>query len=274
MKTKNLALITPKQIMLPQNTHQYWSALGAVLGQYRPIELTEIEPASLLERYDRKFLLTESKALSIAEQLTDSYRILTIDGIVLQTYSTLYFDTPGFDFYLLQVNQRANQYKVRVRTYEDTHTSFLEIKRKNHQKQTYKERVKLEADMPVLDESCSQWLKQHIPGFESELQPVMFNSYRRTILVNLKNRERVSLDFGLSFASPDKLIFTPGLVIAEIKRLNPHQASRAAEIFKSNSLRSCGFSKYGAGIALTYKQLKNNRMKSKLRQIEKITKDA
>jgi hypothetical protein len=80
--------------------------------------------------------------------------------------------------------------------------------------------------------------------------------------------ERVTLDYGLIFASDNKVIPLEGLVFAEVKRLKK-QPSFFADHLKQLGLRAFSVSKYCTGMALMREQLKSNSFKPLLTKLKK-----
>ncbi len=87
-----------------------------------------MDSVALLNRIDIKFVMTTTQLFSALETIQKDYRMLSVNGQRLNHYRTLYFDTPQFDLYNLQINGHSDRYKVRCREYTGSQLSFLEVK--------------------------------------------------------------------------------------------------------------------------------------------------
>lgn len=244
--------------------------LALTASEFQCIDLEEIEAVSLANRFDIKFCLTFEQIERILPLLKHAYRMLTVQGYRLQEYQNLYFDTPAFDLYHLHVNNRAHQYKVRIREYASTHQTFLEVKHKNNRGLTMKNRLPVDPDLPFLGSQERNWLAENLPESYLNLEPKLVNTFTRIILADSRLQERVTLDFNLGFSSGWKVERTGCAAIAEVKLETRKQPSLFLEIIHSCHQRSTGFSKYGIGVALLYDQVKSNSLKSRLLWLKRI----
>jgi VTC domain. len=245
--------------------------LGFEAAAFRGISLSETESVALLDRVDTKFVLPLKRLEYLLPLLKEDYRALTIEGCRLQPYQNLYFDTPDFALFRLQVNQRAHQYKVRVRVYESTQEAFLEIKHKTPKGRTLKSRLAVDARMPFFGLSERLWLAENLPAAFMDLEPVLGNCFTRLVLVDNAYSERVTLDAQLSFSAGWKSSAVSGAVIAEVKQSQAGSPSAFLEMMRAERLRQIGFSKYCVGVSSLYGQVKSNLMKEKLRLLEKLS---
>ncbi len=245
--------------------------LGFEAAAFRGISLPETESVALLDRVDTKFVFPQNRLEYLLPQLKDDYCMLTIDGCRLQPYQNLYFDTPGFALFHLQVNGRANQYKVRVRVYESTHEAFLEIKHKTPKGRTLKSRLAVDAQLPFFGANERMWLAENLPAEFTDLEPVLGNNFTRLVLVDNDQTERVTLDVQLSFSTGWKTCSAGAAVIAEVKQSQAGRPSRFLERMRAQRLHETGFSKYCVGVSSLYGQVKSNLMKEKLRLLDKLS---
>ena len=244
--------------------------IGFMTWFFDSISMEEMEPVALQNRVDTKFGFSISQLAAILPALQENYRILGISNKRLQDYQTLYFDTHGFDFFKLHVNQRSDEYKVRIRRYLSTNTSFLEVKHKNNKQRTEKQRVALDPNFPIMDAEAGSWVLDHIPGQYWPLEPVLMNTFTRLVFVDRQLTERVTVDLEIRFYSNNRLADTGQLVFAEVKRSSAHQPSQFLEVCRQNHLFPMGFSKYCLGVAMLYEEAKKNNLKAKLRWLEKV----
>ncbi|MFZ3070305.1 MAG: polyphosphate polymerase domain-containing protein [Anaerolineaceae bacterium] len=244
--------------------------LAFMAANFKSINLNEMDSVALLDRVDTKFGMTVSQLVAFLPELRGDYRMLNIQGQRMQKYHTLYFDTAGFDLFNLHINERADQYKVRIREYASTNQAFLEVKHKTKKGRTVKNRVVLDGAMPILGKDEMDWLSGYLPQPYLELEPTLMNTFTRVVLVDKSLTERITLDIAINFSSGWNVISADQVVVAEVKQNNPHQPSHFLERMHHSHLRPTGFSKYCIGVSLLYDQVKINPLKSKLLWMEKV----
>ena len=83
---------SPSQPAFEQKWHQS-------LAAFDPISLDESASARLMKRTDTKYVFPSHSLPAILDHLQPVYRVLEVDGVRLQHYQTLYFDTPHFQIY-------------------------------------------------------------------------------------------------------------------------------------------------------------------------------
>ena len=93
------------------------------------LSLEELDRVRLLNRVDTKFLFPVSFLEGLLEETRNDYRILEIDGRRSFGYESLYFDTPGFDFYRQHHQGKPGRIKVRYRKYVDSGLVCFELKK-------------------------------------------------------------------------------------------------------------------------------------------------
>ncbi len=156
---------------------------------------------------------------TLLEMVSKDYRVLEIDGSRSQHYHTRYFDTDGREMYHKHHRGLANRHKVRIRRYGSGTLHFLEVKLKNAKGVTTKKRVKTSGmDREILMKE-EEFLASCSPYEGSLIDSAMQNEFRRITLVSYAQTERVTLDYGLQFASEEngEELDLPGVAIAEIK---------------------------------------------------------
>ena len=103
--------------------------MNNLLAQFDPITLEEMESVKLMNRVDTKFVASLSQLASILELAKAEYYAQQIEGIRINRYDTLYYDTPELTMYTQHHDRRMVRQKVRIRTYVDSDgLTFLEIK--------------------------------------------------------------------------------------------------------------------------------------------------
>ena len=97
-----------------------------------------MDSVSLMKRVDTKFLINRKKLESIFSSLSSHYKILKVKDVIKSKYSSFYFDTVNYKFFLDHHNGKLNRAKVRFREYVGSNLTFLEVKRKNQKGVTIK----------------------------------------------------------------------------------------------------------------------------------------
>ncbi|MGM0768807.1 MAG: polyphosphate polymerase domain-containing protein [Pseudomonadota bacterium] len=247
-------------------------AVASPLDAFRGHTLDDQIAARLMNRVDTKFMVPAWTLDACLRGLENHYSMLEIEQCRRFAYDTLYFDTPGWRLYLDHHNGKLNRFKLRIRHYRDTGASFLEVKKKSNRQRTEKNR------MPLTAQTFSEG--QVLPFLEEQLGlpaagmlPALFVSYRRATLMNGQGTERITLDTGLAFHTPDRrqAIALPELAIIEVKYDRKAPSSAFAERLHRLGCRPVRFSKYCVGTGLLFgHQLKTNRFKPLLRSLHGI----
>lgn len=240
-----------------------------------PISLEEMSDIKLMNRTDTKYVATISQLLSFLQDVEGKYYIQEINGVRLASYHTTYFDTDNNEMYVMHHNGKLVREKIRVRTYEDTKITFLEVKNKNNHKRTNKKRIEVRAVDSLHDEQerVIPFLGKHAWYTLDSIRPVIENRFNRITLVNFGKTERLTIDFNLRFHNllTDDRRNLEHVAIIELKR-DGNVSSPSLEIFRKLRIQRSGFSKYCMGCALTNKGLKRNNFKERLNLINKLEK--
>jgi len=250
--------------MLPKNS------LDEVTGAFAPISLQEMDSVALLNRVDTKFVLSTSQLITVLDNLRFRYQILSIDHQRIHHYRTLYFDTQGFELYHDHVTGRSEIYKVRSREYLDTQLSFFEIKHKNHKRRTEKSRLPLLSHSECLDRKIDDFLHGFIPFSSHDLEPKLWNTFRRITLVSKAASERLTIDLDLCFFNEQQVLNLEGIAIAEVKQDQFSKDSAFISEMRRQGIRRTGFSKYCFGVSQLYSTVKKNSQKERALMIEKL----
>ena len=255
--------------------------INEILEGFRQITLEEMDSVKLMNRVDTKFVLTEGQLAEFLEMCAVDYKVLTIEGKKVAGYESLYYDTADRVMYLRHLYGRKTRQKVRTRTYLDSGLTFLEIKRKDNHRRTRKKRMEIQreefGDFAVNEKAVEYVAKKSWYRAE-ELQPALDVSFRRITLVNEEMTERMTIDRELKFnrdgacsSSTGRSVALEGIVIVEIKQ-DGLVKSVARERMHRLGIQEFRVSKYCIGTVLTCPELPNNRMKPKIRYINKLQK--
>ena len=174
--------------------------------------------------------------------------------------------------------------KIRIRSYVDAGLNFLEVKTKNNHGRTKKKRMAMEqfdplnpqhdirferqdAEYAAYDDFIRTWLKYDPTSLTCQLE----NRFDRITLVNKAKTERLTIDTNLRFhnITTDGCRSMDDIVIIELKR-DGNLPSPILGRLLDLRIHPHGFSKYCIGSALTNDSLRRNRIKPRLRSIEKI----
>jgi hypothetical protein len=259
-----------RELKVPANANH--SEKYSFVWEMRGISLDAISSLRLMNRKDTKYMLPVSKLVSIIQTVEKQYFILDIKGKRMASYETVYYDSPGLDFFLNHVNGKLNRCKVRRRTYLDSDLHFFEIKRKTNKDKTIKTRIPVDGHSDISNEEVRELVKIQT-GFDIDLlSPRLMNRFTRITLVNTAMTERVTIDFELGFTAfgNQEVVKQDNLVIIEIKQ-DKSCYSPIREALAERRIKKTGISKYCLGMALTAQAKKVNILKRKLREIQKIT---
>ena len=249
-------------------------SLDNALEALGPITLEEMDSVKLLNRTDTKYLTTEATLLLILERAAEAgYRVLVTEGQRISPYSSIYYDTAGLRMFYDHHNRRLVRQKVRTRCYENSGTTFLEIKRKNNKGRTKKKRTEIPRDEMMdfhADAAACEYLAKHSWFIQQELSPVLETAFRRITLVNAARTERLTIDTALKFINfrTGKSTDLQDAVIIELKQ-DGRAASQMKNILLDLRVKPVRVSKYCIAETLTDPGAKTGRFKVKVRTIEK-----
>jgi hypothetical protein len=241
-----------------------------LLREFTPISLEEMSGVKLMNRTDTKFVTNMEKLHQLLEMAQEDYFVQEIDGGRNLEYDTTYFDTTQFDMYNQHQCNHTNRQKIRFRTYCISGLQFMEVKTKNNHGRTKKKRIEV-TDMNLAEQEKSDFLGKYLRYGVDTLQPALNNHFSRITLVNKAKTERLTIDSALRFHNLVNGVNKDmgDLVIIELKR-DGLVYSPVLEMLRQLRIHPHGFSKYCMGSALTNPELRINRFKRKLIEINKI----
>lgn len=231
------------------------------LERFAPIGLDElVVEAGLLTRVDRKYVMSVDAARSLLGALDPQTRALDLDGVRSSAYESVYFDTPDLLSFHLAAQSRRRRFKVRTRTYVESHTAFLEVKTRGARRATVKDRIEYEPQrrsmltVDALDFAADALDAVGVePRRATELRPRLTTRYRRATLLS-SDGARCTVDTELAWHDVDGRVLTaPHLVIVESK-----SAAGASVIDRTlwrAGIRPARISKYGTGLAALHPEL-------------------
>ncbi len=248
------------------------SQINSLIQEMEPISLGEMDHVKLMRRRDTKYVFSIQKLPQVLQSIQSQYRVLTVDGHRAHPYSTMYYDTPGYDMYHNHHGKRLNRYKIRMREYVVSGLTFLEIKFKNNKGETVKKRINPHDPVELGDIHSDSFLQQNSPYSSYEIEPALHNSFDRITLVNKHNPERVTIDTNLRFEVVDgeQTKQMKGICIVEVKRDLTSQMSDMVLALRKARIQPMGFSKYCMGTAMINSEVRRNLFKGSIRYVNKL----
>ena len=243
-------------------------SVDAFISLPEPISLDEMDAVQLMNRTDTKFMMSVDQLNTIAAEIVDEYRILEIAGNRLFKYESLYYDSEDLKFYMDHHNGKTFRHKVRFRNYVQSNLCFLEVKRKFKGK-TIKNRIVVNDIPDSLSRGQAAFVFKEIEE-EIVLKPTIWNGFDRLTLVNKKDKERITIDFGLTYKMNGWQYQEKNLVIVEVKQEEINRNSPFMISAKKLGVRAARMSKYCVGMIRKEPDLKYNNFKSRLLKINKI----
>ena len=231
-----------------------------------------MDEVQLMNRTDTKFVFEYSLLEKVMEEIKAHYYVLDINGVRLNAYRSLYFDTEDFKFYYEHHNGKKNRNKVRYREYIDSGLCFLEVKKKNNKGKTIKQRIKV-AEIPKNMTEDGNRFVHEIMGRDDALVAKHWNMFSRITLVNKHIKERLTIDIDISFKGEKTESALEKMVIAEVKQEKVNYASTFMRVIKKNGVRPFRISKYCMATASLFPLLKKNNFKPKFLKINKLQDD-
>ena len=241
-----------------------------LLNDFQGVSLKELDKVKLLDRQDTKFVFNQVQLPLILERIKPLYRILEINNDRVFTYDTTYFDTDDFLFYNQHHNENRKRFKVRLRKYSSNSDLFFEIKIKNNKNRTVKKRLMVDEMNGGLGEKEKNLVSKIIGLPPNQLKTKLNIQFTRLTLVDYSFSERLTIDTSLSVRNGTGRKMFDQLVISEIKQKKYNPKSNFIQILRTLKVPEMRFSKYCMGILHVNKEIKYNRFKPKLLQINKI----
>lgn len=229
------------------------------------IGLDELNAAAALQtRVDRKYVIGEDEAALVLGSFHTEVRVLEMQGKRSFAYDSIYFDTPDLESYLLAAYGRRRRYKIRTRTYVDSHLSFLEVKTEGARAATVKERIPygLGDSHTITREGLAyinETLQETVGTTPSDaLSPVLETAYHRFTLYLPTSGSRATVDVGVTWRHPGG----PAKVLHRAVILETKSGSAASGLDRhlwAHGIRPSRISKFATGMAALNPELPANR---------------
>lgn len=243
------------------------------LNDFQPISLQEMDNVKLMDRQDIKFVFKTDILPAILKEAENYYKVLEIENKRIQNYSSLYFDTDYFKFYLDHHNGKMNRHKVRFREYTDSDLHFLEVKFKNNKGDTRKKRIEIPKEIfmkGILSGNEMKFVEERLNYKPEPLSSKLSVNYSRITLVHYGLKERATIDLNLSFQNITRKKDFCGMIILEVKQDRLSLSSDLIQILRKFRLSSIKISKYCLGINSLFPYVKYNRFKPRIIAVDKL----
>jgi hypothetical protein len=253
------------------------SLLEAV-GRFEGVPLEETGWAALFDRTDTKYILPVERISEVLADCASRYRAVEVGGNRLCAYSTLYFDSEDLVFYRQHHDGRRHRQKVRIRTYEEPGTHFLEVKERNNHGRTMKSRVPVESrlvhELERLEDATFRGVS--LPVARELLHPVLRVDYTRLTLVSRTDLtvgspdvERVTVDLMLRYAAGEARLAFPGIAVVEVKQAH-RGPTPLRQTLRTLRVPEGGISKYCLGVAKLRPDARSNRFRAAVRRVTEM----
>ncbi len=259
-------------MLLPSIFTRTVAAIEQIISLYPAVALEEIQEYSLQDRVDTKYLVRLVDLPSLLATLTSNCAILETGSKRISEYHTLYFDTPTLNFYFDHHNGKRPRYKIRAREYHNTNDIFLEVKKKENDLRTMKNRMPIICIRQSLTPDMRAFLAQFYSGDSENLKPVLWNNFKRITLINIGSCERATFDIGLSFSNNTNSLQLSHLAVVELKQGDYSRGSIILQALREKGYQPISLSKYCTGVAFLNPGIKRNRFKQNFLQFKASTK--
>lgn len=173
----------------------FYTELENVISDMPRIGLEETGKVRLMNRIDRKYLANRNLLLKFLRLTKDEYSVLVASESPVSVYSTTYWDTDDHQFYTRHHNGCRPRTKVRVRTYVDTETTFLEVKNKDNHNKTRKSRVRLASPEEMNSDDEEMFLEEKAYVSLNDIHPSFQQAYACEQGVHRKAHHRLRCEF-------------------------------------------------------------------------------
>lgn len=268
------SISTPNHYAIQRHSFDARPACGLddiieLLNSYSSLPLASASAINLNARFDAKFLLPIGLLRDELILLKKHFIVqLNAGNAPISQYTTRYWDSAGYSFFLDHATSRSHRMKVRKRSYDDTGECFLEIKKKRHDK-TLKIRIPTQFTNTLLEQD-RVFLKQQ--GVDPDnIKPVLDVRYRRVTLWDIGKQGRITIDLDYEVGREDEKASFPGVAIIEIKGTKKYITHTSKQFHIPLQRYRTGFSKYGMGV-IKLNQYKSSEAKELFRIYKRLIK--
>lgn len=257
------------------------NTLFNALKDFSTISLDQLNAnMSLMERIEKKYLITLQDLWKIMKELKDKYFVLSIKNNSIFVYDNIYMDTDDFIFFHQHEKNMKSRVKVRTREYVDSNIAFFEFKQKE-----WDLIRKSRFDLPVTESKDinNEWKAFYqsmcnsleLPYMHANIKPKLRTLYKRITLCSKKNDERITIDFDIKLqditAKWKELFSLWPVAIIETKSGNKHcQSHEILNKMKYKPARGC--SKYCLWIVYNWLVAETKHFKNTMKFIDTTNK--
>jgi hypothetical protein len=216
--------------------------------------------ASLEQRFDRKYIVSEDDAKIFFEMLPDSLAALEITEKRSFAYESWYFDTADLESFRATAHRRRRRWKVRTRTYLDSQKSLVEVKLRDHRGRSLKSRLPENFSVaPSLTVEGIKFVNKVLgrEGLAETLRTTLRTSYERISVVDIENGVRLTADLGVKCEATEGKETSINGVVIETK--SPHGSASIDRVLWRCGHRPVRLSKYGTGLAAINSELSRSK---------------
>jgi hypothetical protein len=245
-------------------------AIFQALDKYEPAGLIDFKKEKLRESFDTKFIFHVSSLAGILIEAAPYYNLLNPENHRIISFESQYYDTPDFQFYLDQHNEKLRRYKIRRRICKNLAQAIFEVKLFYNTGKVIKKRFETNNQHRELSKDERKFIKKHTLFKPKDLPASLTTAYDRITLIGKDGCQKITFDLNIQNRFRGRVNQAPFLVIAEIKQSVCSEKPMIQKIFKEHKIVSCNFSKYCFGLAILHPQIKSNNFKTLFNQINKI----
>lgn len=211
------------------------------------ISLEEAKKIKLMNRIDKKYVIDFEQFCLLIPYILDNYYIVSDSNQrILLPYKSIYFDTKNYDMYNDHKVNKENRQKIRIREYSSG-DKFLEIKNKNNSKTN---KIRIQTSSYLLNE-YKKWIVDNLNYDINNLKEKLEVIFKRLTIVSKDKKERITIDFGISFYNFTNNKFKRvDEIIIEVKKPDENKSDFENKL-NSLNIQETKISKYFLGITLT-----------------------
>lgn len=239
MLNKKVQMVTDFISRFPKTKMVQTHSLSEAIDWFDLISLEQLNNSmALMERKEKKYIITEDMLPELFANLKEDYRVLTINNIHIFSYDNVYMDTNDYMFYTQHEAGIKSRTKVRTRKYVDSNLNFFEYKQKEWKQLTkyrYETTEKEHGKITIEWTRFFQGVYKSIYGesLNKLLTPSLHNQYKRVTFCSKNNEERITIDFNVEFSDPNNPAQTHKLEnIAIIESKATTQPAQSAPLFE------------------------------------------
>jgi len=163
----------------------------------------------LLQRVDRKFVVSTSLVRPFLDLLGRTHHLLSQGDEGWARYETCYFDTQKLVSFRDHLRGRRPRFKVRIRHHLGRRKSFLELKTKDAGGRTHKSRRERDFGDTALSPSDLAFLTDAAPTQLGRLQESVWTNFDRATFLGTHEVERITVDCNLAFVRGQREVDAP-----------------------------------------------------------------